>query len=108
GGQPRDGQLPHARFDAFAHRVAAAVPAVEIADDGDASGVRRPDREAYALDVAVLHLLRAEHASDLAMIAFGEQIQIHVAEQHAEGIWILGFLHAAGPLDAQQVLRTLT
>ena len=41
----RDEELPDARAAERAHRVDAPVPAVEVADDGDRAGVRRPDRE---------------------------------------------------------------
>ena len=44
----RDEDLPDAGVHALAHRVAAAVPAVEVADDRDAPRVRRPHREVHA------------------------------------------------------------
>ena len=43
-----DEDLPDAGVDALAHRVAAAVPGVEVADDRDAPRVRRPDGEVHA------------------------------------------------------------
>ena len=48
--QPRNEQLPHPGLDAFAHRMAPAVPTVEVADHGDALRIRRPDREPHAGD----------------------------------------------------------
>ena len=43
--QPRHEQLPEAAGDVLPHRVAAAVPGVEVADHADAGGVGRPDGE---------------------------------------------------------------
>ena len=37
--------LPDAAAEQLAHRIAAAVPAVEIADHADALRIRRPDVE---------------------------------------------------------------
>ena len=44
----RNEQFPHAGRDVLPHRVAAAIPHVEVADDGDALGIRRPDGEVHA------------------------------------------------------------
>ena len=43
-------KIPRPAFAAQAHRMAPAVPGVEVADDADALGVRRPDGEGGALD----------------------------------------------------------
>ena len=43
-------ELPDAGLDALAHGMAAAVPVVEVADDADPRGVRRPDGEGDAVD----------------------------------------------------------
>ena len=48
GVRPGDKQLPDAGFTAQAHRVAATVPVVELADNGDALGVRCPHGEPRA------------------------------------------------------------
>ena len=60
GFQARDEQFPDAAFTAQAHRVAAAVPGVEVADDADALRIRRPDGEGDALDAVDLAQMRAE------------------------------------------------
>jgi hypothetical protein len=60
--QAGDKKLPDAgAFDA-AHRVDAAVPAVEIADEADLAGVRRPDGEADAVETVDENEVRAEVA----------------------------------------------
>ena len=56
-----DEQFPDAAILPQPHRVASAVPVVEVADDRDAAGVRRPDREAEARRAADLDLLGAQH-----------------------------------------------
>ena len=45
---------------AHAHGMAAAVPAIEVADDADAPRVRRPDHEGDAVHAVHLHRMRAE------------------------------------------------
>ena len=60
GREPRDEHLPHARLVALAHRVAAPVPAVEVADHRDAPRVRRPHGEAHARHAVDPHRVRAE------------------------------------------------
>ena len=50
GAQPRHEQFPDAAGNVLAHRVAAAVPVVEVADDADAGGIGRPDGEVHAVD----------------------------------------------------------
>ena len=44
-----------------------ARPMVEVADDGDPPGVRRPDREMHAVDAFDAHDMRAEPFIELAM-----------------------------------------
>ena len=80
-GQPWNEQLPDTGLDALAHRMAAAVPAVEITDDRDAPCVRRPDREAHTGDVVDAHDLRAQTAAELEVIALGEQVDVELTEQ---------------------------
>ncbi|MNZ07867.1 hypothetical protein D3C78_246570 [compost metagenome] len=85
--------------------MATAVPAVELAHHRHPSGVRRPDREAHAGNAVLLHQLGAQAAAQVAVIAFGEEVEVRFAEQGPEGVRVLGFLLAAGPLDAQAVGR---
>ena len=44
-----DEDFPDAGVAALAHHMAPAVPVVEVADDRDAPGVRRPDGEMEAV-----------------------------------------------------------
>ena len=47
----------------------------------------------------------AQAIADLAVTAFGNQMQVEVTQQHAKRIRILGDLHRVRPLDAQMVAR---
>src|SRR5688572_29852169 len=57
-------KLPHAALVAQAHRMAAPVPIVEIADDADPARVRRPHRETEAGHPIKRLTVRAETAID--------------------------------------------
>ena len=72
-----------------AHRVRAAVPAVEVADDADALRVRRPDREVHAVGVADAHRVRAELVVDAGVVALAEQIEIEVGDDAAVPIRVV-------------------
>ncbi|MCY1400797.1 hypothetical protein D9M71_158990 [compost metagenome] len=83
--------------------MAAAVPVVEAADHRHPSRVRRPHGEAHAGDAVLLQQLRAEAGAEVAVVALGEQVQIGLAEQRAEGVGVLGFVLALRPADAQAI-----
>src|SRR5260370_22948869 len=68
----------------LAHRHAAAVPGVEIADQADPLRVGRPDRKGNALDAIVHDDMRAELLVAGEMVAFDEQVDIEIAE-HRRG-----------------------
>ena len=88
GGQVRDENLPQAAVVALSHLAAAAVPAVEIADDGAARRVRRPEREQHAVDAFVLGQLGAESPVELTMRAFAQEVVVDGTERRTEGIGI--------------------
>ena len=54
--------------------MAARVPLVEFAGDGDALGVGRPDGEAHAVHAVHFGEVRAQHAIGFVMRAFGMQV----------------------------------
>jgi hypothetical protein len=60
---------------AQAHRMAAPVPDVEIADHRDPPGIRCPHGETHAIDAIDGLQLGAEATAQIAVIAFGEQVQ---------------------------------
>ena len=70
--------------------VAAAVPAVEVSDDGDAFGVGRPDGEADSACTVDGDAMRAHHLVNLAVFAGVEEMDVHLADSGEEGIRIAG------------------
>ena len=99
----RNEQLPDARLAAQTHRMSSAVPGVEVADNGHAARVGRPDGKADALDAADRHRLSPEAASELVMRTLGDQMQIEFAQQKAEAVWVFRLLNRIGPHYAQAV-----
>ena len=79
------------------------VPLVEAAHHGYTPRVRRPDGKAHALYPIDLRRLRTEHTGQLAMVAFGEQVQVHFSQLRTEAVGVLGDMFAAGPTDLQQI-----
>src|SRR5262249_15218617 len=69
--ESRNEDLPQAGTHAFSHDVSAPVPGIEIADDGDAACVRRPDGEDDAIDAFVTDEVRAQLVVKAEMGAFG-------------------------------------
>src|SRR5262249_59540458 len=72
--------LPDAQRDELAHRVHAPVPSVDVADDADPLGVRRPDREAHARATPDLHLAAAELLPCPVARALAQQVQVELAQ----------------------------
>ena len=101
--EPRYEQLPHPRLVAQAHRMAAAVPGVEVADYRDAARVRRPDGEGHALHPVQAGRLRAEPLGQLPVRALRKKVEVEFAEHQAEAVGVFGLLHRATPADPQPV-----
>jgi hypothetical protein len=74
--------------------MAAAVPAVEIADHADPLGIGRPDREQRPGDPG--HLVRpgAQQAVGVAVPALAEQVEIEVGELRPVGVGVMGDVFA--------------
>ena len=98
-----DEQLPHARPVALAHRVAASVPAVEVAHDGDALRVRRPDGEAHAGHALHLRRVRAQGVAEIEVAALGEQVDVQIAEHGRERVRVLGLVARGALADTQAI-----
>ncbi len=69
----RNESLPYAGVGSLAHRVAAAVPAIEVAHDRDARRIRRPDREMHARHAVAPHRVRAELVVQTRVRNFAER-----------------------------------
>ena len=88
-------QLPDARAAAHAHRVIAPVPVIERADDADALGVRRPDREADAAHAGDRALVSAEEAVRVDVAAARESCEVVFVDLERERVRIVALVPAA-------------
>src|SRR5712675_1711471 len=86
GAQPGHEDLPEPAGMTLAHRHAAAVPGVEIADQADPPRIWRPDREGDALDAVMHDRVRAELLVAGEMVAFDEQMDIELAEHRRKPV----------------------
>ncbi len=110
GNRTGDEQLPDAALAEAAHRVGDAVPAVEVADDVDRLGPRRPDGEGDSLHLteraAVAADVRAEDGPEPFVATLVEQVQVHLTERGGEPVGVvLLVLHAVVPRDEEPVVR---
>ncbi|MEZ5364828.1 MAG: hypothetical protein R2748_21445 [Bryobacterales bacterium] len=83
-----DKRLPNAGIAAATHRVRVAVPAVEIADDGDRTGVRRPNGETHAGLAVELGQMRTELFVVAVMAALAEEVQVVIGQKRGFH-WVL-------------------
>jgi len=88
---------------AHVERVRAPVPAVEVADHGDALRVGCPDGEAHAGHARERHRHRAQHPPRLEQPALVEEMQIEVADGRREAVGIDDLRLAALRLDDEPV-----
>jgi hypothetical protein len=93
--ETRDEDLPDARGPEAAHRMVAAVPAVEVADDRDAGRRGRPDREGDAEDPAEVARVRAQLLVDPVLVALVEEVEVLVAERRQEAVRVAELPDAA-------------
>ena len=84
-----DEDLPDAARLEPPHRVDAAVPRVEVADDADALGVGRPDAEMHAGGLADAHRVRAELVVDARVLALREQVGVVLGDDAAVAIRVV-------------------
>ena len=80
--------LPHAGRAPAPHRVAAAIPDVEIAHDADAFRIRGPDREMHAVHALMRDHMRAKHLPQPPVRAFAQKVFVHLAQHRAEPVGI--------------------
>src|SRR5687767_15560958 len=77
----RNKNLPNARGAETAHRVNAAVPVIERADNTHALRIGRPDGETRSGDAINDFELRAKLVVNAPLVAFTEKIEVHLAER---------------------------
>lgn len=80
-----------------------AVPDVEVADDRYALRVRRPHREAHAVDAVDARGRRAQAVEHGGRVAGRETRERGLVEQRAERIRVVGDLAGVRPVDGQPV-----
>ena len=91
GANAGDEDLPYAGGAHAAKWQQPSVPAVEVADDPHAPGVRGPDGEADAGHALVGARVRAEHVVQPFMRALGEEVQVDLADGRGVAVRILAF-----------------
>ena len=101
--EARRENLPNAAIHPLAHGVAAPVPFIEVAHDGDALGLRRPNGEQNAIHAFVGDRMRAQAFIKPLMRPFDKQVIIERTENRAESIGIKKFPLPAFFLGAQAV-----
>ena len=84
--QPRHEKLPEPAGMALAHRHAAAVPGIEIADQADPLRVRRPDRERDPFDAVMQHRVRPKLLIAREMVALDEQVDVEISEHRRKTV----------------------
>ena len=72
--------------------MAAAVPLVEVADDAQSLGIRRPHRKTDALNTRMLDHARAELLIEPEVGAFTEEMQIKICKNGRIAVGILNFV----------------
>ncbi len=82
------------------HGMGVGVPAVEVADDGDALGVRGPDGEIGAGFAVDGDEMRAKLVVETVVAALVEEVEVHVGEQRGtfESQWWHGRVSCAQAL----------
>ncbi len=88
-GHAGDEDFPDAGRAEPPHRVQAAVPRVDVADDADAIGVRRPHREVDAVGVANPHQVRAQLVVNAGVLPLREQVHVVLRDHPAVAIRIV-------------------
>ena len=80
--------LPDAGGAAVSHRVAAAVPVIEVADHADALGVRGPDGEIDAVEALMGPDMGAKPLVISVVCSFAQEVKVKVGEDGAEQVGI--------------------
>ena len=103
----RDEDLPHAHVHVVAHRMAAAVPVVEVADDANVAGGGRPHDEAHAGEIAVADRVRAEDVVEHGVVGMRDRGDVVVREGRPERIRIVDDVAEAVLADPDAVAGAL-
>jgi|GEM_PF-4384950 len=84
--KPGDEKLPHARAAERAHRVVAAVPSVEVADERDLRRIGSPHGKTHALHALVCAHMGSKFIVNPVLVALAKQIEIVRAQRRQKRI----------------------
>ena len=87
--EPGDEQFPEAAGNVLSHRVPAAVPMIEVADDAHARGVGRPDGEIDAFHAVDRPQVGAEAVIALPVPPLVEQVHVVLGQEVRKGVRIV-------------------
>ncbi len=102
-----DKQLPDAGFPTQAHRMAAAVPVVELPDHGNALGIGRPDGEPRAGNAIHGIGMGTQRFIGAQMRSFGEQPAIHLLQQRAKAVGIVNQVLLTVPENGELIAERI-
>ena len=102
-----DKQLPDPGLLAQTHRVAAAVPVVELPDHRHPAGVRRPDGKARPGDAIHGVGMGSQRLVGPQMGSFGEQPDVQLLQQRAKAIGVVNQVLLVVPGDRQLVAKRI-
>ena len=84
----RNEDFPDATCTEHAHLVAAAIPAVEVSDNGDCVGVRSPYGKVDSLESLMFDEVCAELAVEFVVRTGGNEVPVEFAQYGHECVWI--------------------
>ncbi len=82
----RNKNFPNAGIPNHAHRVAPTVPAVEIADNGNAFGIRGPNGKLDTAKSLMTDDVRSEFFIQFVMGSVFDQVAIEIGQDGKEGV----------------------
>jgi hypothetical protein len=97
--------LPDPALVARAHGETASVPGIEVADQADPLGFRRPDCEGHPANPAHGRGMGAELLEAAQVVAFPQQVDVQISEDRWEAVGILDLSLAARLRDPKPVVE---
>ena len=95
--------FPDAAFMAKPHHVTAAIPSIEIADDGNTSCIRCPYSETDALYTFHPDRMRAQFFIGTMMRPFRQEPDVDIAQNRRETVWVFHYLNMIAPVDFKTI-----
>ena len=82
-------ELEDSRGAQAAHHQTPSVPAAEVTDHADPPGVGSPDGKGVARNTVDFGRTRPQALPQLLVRAFGEEIEVHVADRRGKAVGII-------------------